>query len=446
MCKLYNFYYLFLFALISFNSQLSAQSNQAINYQAVVRDSVGQPIDNSNFNVVVKINDGVEGNILYQETHNVFTNQFGLFTLGIGSGFDSIGLFSEINWGANDLWIEVEIDGEVISNTKFLSVPYAFHAQTVTNNDDADADSANEFNQVFLVDSVTSTISIEDAGGILSINLNPILNQFEDGDGDATNEYNQSFTVDTITNVITIADAGESLAIDLTSIINQIEDADADFTNELNQSFELNTFTNTISLTDEGGTFSVDLTPILDQLEDDDADPTNELINNFTLTGNTITINESGDNFVLDLTPLTIDNDWQVETGKIYNLNDKVGVGTSNPNSTFHVNGSQSAKVNYLPAGTTAYTMAADDYIVIASVASNNVALNLPLASNCPGRIYIIKKAGIQPQTFDISISPAALDFIEDSSSPLNLTSFLHESVTLVSTGAQGWYVISKQN
>ena len=386
--------------LLSIYFKNYGQSPSAINYQAVVRDSTGNPIANSNITILIKITDGFGGEIAYQETHATTTNQFGLFTLGIGNGFDVVGIFSSIDWGANEFWLEVELNGEVISNSKLLSVPYALHSKTVTDNDDADANPSNEMNNLFLLDTLTNTVSISDGAGTLSVDLSPILDQSQDFDTDSTNEFNTTFTADSATNILAI--------------------------------------------TDGGGTYSVNLTSVLNQVEDADADSTNELIDNFLLTGNTIKIIENEITHSLDLTPLTIDEDWQIGAGKIFNLNDKVGIGTSSPNSTIEINGSQSVKVNYLPLGTNAYTIAADDYIVIANVQSNNVAITLPSATSCFGRVYIIKKAGAEPQPFDVSIAPAATELIEDIGNAYNLSSFVHESVTIVSAGTQGWYVIAK--
>jgi hypothetical protein len=438
--------FIILLILIIPKQKVFCQSPQLINYQAVLRDSAGSAISNSNITVVLKITMGFEGSIAYQESQSTTTNQFGLFTLAIGNGYDAVGVFSGIEWSGNEYWLEVELNSEIISNTQFLSVPYALNAQTVVNNNDADADPANELNESFTIDSVTNIISITDAGGTLAVNLASIVDQFEDEDANPSNELNESFNLDTVNNIISITDGGGSLAVNLTSILEQVEDADADPTNEQNTDFTINNTTKQITIIDAGGALTIDLTTVLSQVEDGDSDPSNELIDNLTLTGNTITINENGTNHSLDLTPITGDDDWQIETGKIYNLNDKVGIGTSNPNSTLEVNGSQSVKVKYLTLGTTAYTIANDDYIVIANVSSNDVDITLPLASSCFGRIYTIKKAGPTPQPNDISILHSPSDFIEDSVLNLDLTSTSHESVTLVSAGAQGWYIISRQN
>ncbi|MEI9912900.1 MAG: hypothetical protein WDO71_26615 [Bacteroidota bacterium] len=84
-------------ALILFISMIaagaSAQVPQAINYQAIARNSMGQIIPSQNVGVRFTVLDLTGTNILYQETHNSTTNNFGLFTLAIGKGTAVSGTF-----------------------------------------------------------------------------------------------------------------------------------------------------------------------------------------------------------------------------------------------------------------------------------------------------------------------------------------------------------------
>jgi hypothetical protein len=130
------FYTGILFALIL--NTASAQSSNNINYQAIARDVVGNPIANQTISVNFTIHRGCGGcTISMTETYNtVPTNPFGLFTLAIGSanpaGFDTIA------WGKNNYWLEVSIDPDAggaspftsMGTTQFISVPYALHAVT----------------------------------------------------------------------------------------------------------------------------------------------------------------------------------------------------------------------------------------------------------------------------------------------------------------------------
>src|SRR5688500_4145533 len=85
-----------------------AQAPQSFNYQAVARDASGNIWATKNISVRITITNGNGGSSLYQESHAVATNQFGLFTLNVGS--ISPGNFSSINWATANAWIKVEYD------------------------------------------------------------------------------------------------------------------------------------------------------------------------------------------------------------------------------------------------------------------------------------------------------------------------------------------------
>ncbi|MDZ7777932.1 MAG: hypothetical protein U5L09_21110 [Bacteroidales bacterium] len=115
-----------------------AQSPESLNYQAVARTGGGEILQDQSVTVVMGIYSGSGGNTLvYEETHNVSTNEHGLFTLKIGNGTTSEGNFSDIAWGEDTHYLQVQLDiGEGMVNlgkTQFVSVPYALHAKTVAN-------------------------------------------------------------------------------------------------------------------------------------------------------------------------------------------------------------------------------------------------------------------------------------------------------------------------
>lgn len=128
----------FLFLMISFSTGILAQTPETINYQAVARTGSGEILQNQSVTAVMGIYSGAGGSTLvYEETHNVSTNNHGLFTLKIGNGTVSEGNFSDIAWGEDTHFLQVKLDiGEGMVNlgkTQFVSVPYALHAKTVAN-------------------------------------------------------------------------------------------------------------------------------------------------------------------------------------------------------------------------------------------------------------------------------------------------------------------------
>ncbi|MDP5169484.1 MAG: hypothetical protein NWR72_04515 [Bacteroidia bacterium] len=126
------------------------------NYQTVVRTPQGQIISDQSVSFRFSIREGSEtGSVVYQETHNTQTNEFGLVSLRIGSGVSG-GSLASVNWGANTHYLQVELDPAGATNyqdlgtSQLLSVPYAVHAQSAENVDDADADPTNELQNLTL--------------------------------------------------------------------------------------------------------------------------------------------------------------------------------------------------------------------------------------------------------------------------------------------------------
>lgn len=109
---------------------------QGINYQAVARDANGQELANQSlivkFKIMTNLSPGPGYVIQWEETHNLSTNDYGLFTTIIGNGTNSGGLlssFADIDWGneAHSLKVEVDYGNGFVSmgTMPFQSVPYA---------------------------------------------------------------------------------------------------------------------------------------------------------------------------------------------------------------------------------------------------------------------------------------------------------------------------------
>jgi len=121
-------------ALLIFN--LTSYASDAINYQAIIRNTNGAPVANTTISVQITIlNDLVNENVVYQETHQVTTNDLGMINLKIGMGTATAGVFDQINWGASTFFVRTAVDlsggtnYEVIGTSQLLSVPYALYAK-----------------------------------------------------------------------------------------------------------------------------------------------------------------------------------------------------------------------------------------------------------------------------------------------------------------------------
>lgn len=191
---------LFFTLFLGFSVMTQAQAPQAFQYQAIARDNNGLPIVNQAIGIRISIISGsTTGAILYVETHTPTTNQFGLFTLEVGQGTVANGNFATINWGANGHYLKVELDEtggtayQDMGTVQLLSVPYALHAASVDNADDADADPNNEL----------QTLSI--AGNALSISNGNSVTLPSGGGG--------SQVLSKVGNTITLSNGGGSVTL-----------------------------------------------------------------------------------------------------------------------------------------------------------------------------------------------------------------------------------------
>lgn len=145
----------FLFALsITLPIAVFSQTPTKINYQAVARDAGGNVIANQNVGLRTSVLQGsATGTAVFVETHTPTTNNFGLFNIQIGGG--TTVTVSPFDWNTDEYYLKVELDIAGGTNyvemgtSQFISVPYAFHANTANNvlNDavnDADSDPTNE--------------------------------------------------------------------------------------------------------------------------------------------------------------------------------------------------------------------------------------------------------------------------------------------------------------
>ncbi|MDO8997803.1 MAG: hypothetical protein Q7U77_14350, partial [Sediminibacterium sp.] len=127
-----------LMLLIVFLAVASMQADaQQLNYQAIARNANGVALTFRDVGIRLSIRDGsTTGSIVYSETRNIRTNQFGLFTVVIGSpgATNVLGSMASINWISGNKYLQVEIDPEGGTNyfqagtSQLQAVPYALFA------------------------------------------------------------------------------------------------------------------------------------------------------------------------------------------------------------------------------------------------------------------------------------------------------------------------------
>ena len=134
MENLFKTLFLFLLLLV-FVIPFDMAAQDAFNYQAVVRDADGTPMADEGVEITFILRDGSpSGEILFEEAHTTFTNEFGVINLQVGRGIAIIGQLTDIDWGNGSVYMEVQKAGAralepvTIGIAELLSVPFALHA------------------------------------------------------------------------------------------------------------------------------------------------------------------------------------------------------------------------------------------------------------------------------------------------------------------------------
>jgi len=184
--------------LFSLSENAFSQAPQGINYQGVARDLQGQPLVSKEIAIRISILKGsANGDLEYDEIHEVKTNSFGLFTLVIGEGNPGTSSFNFIGWTQGKKWLQIELDEnggrnfKLMGSQQLMSVPYALYAERAGNG--------------------------YQAGQGISINNNMISN-LGDGDTDPSNELINSVTLGA-DNRLRITDAGGTKEADLSGLV-----------------------------------------------------------------------------------------------------------------------------------------------------------------------------------------------------------------------------------
>jgi hypothetical protein len=113
-----------------------SQVPQLINFEAVVRDSIGNSIPYTFVKMRLSIMDSTYGNPVYSEIDTGTTKLRGLFSTYIGAGQVVTGNFKSINWstGKKYLLVETALGNSTtflnLGLTQLVSVPYALYADS----------------------------------------------------------------------------------------------------------------------------------------------------------------------------------------------------------------------------------------------------------------------------------------------------------------------------
>jgi hypothetical protein len=328
--------------LVLQSSLIFAQTPNQFKYQAVLRNADGTIMTEESVTVVISILKSDLTTSVFEETHNITTNLYGLINLNIGSEED----LSVINWTLDEYFIEISVNGTIIGTSQLLSVPYALHAKTaenitgtITENDPiylaseaaniasdditnltnlsgtntGDQDISNLATQTALADTASDIrADIPDVNGFITNETDPVYLASEAVNitsSDITNLNNLSGTNTGDQNISNFA-TQTALEDTASNIRNDIPDVSSYITSETDPIYSAwnknyNDLTNTPNIIDSISTV-IDTTTQFIRTEAD-GDETNE-IQNLVLKGDTL--NLSSDTASIDLSNLTIEKDW----------------------------------------------------------------------------------------------------------------------------------------
>ena len=173
---------LYFLIFIFSNLFIYAQSNDqwVFNYQAIAHDAAGDTIGNEDLTATIAITD-INQNILYEEEHQVTTNQFGLFYFKIGDGTptSSYPNLVDLEWSTESLWMHIEIVFDFngafndLGYHPLVAVPYAMTARYAQSTDsvngyfvDKDVPANADFTDDQQLSISNDTLLLEDGGFI----------------------------------------------------------------------------------------------------------------------------------------------------------------------------------------------------------------------------------------------------------------------------------------
>jgi len=216
-------------------------------------------------------------------------------------------------------------------------------------------------------------------------------------------------------------------------------------------------------------------------LNETDGDPFNEVITGVSLSATQLIIEEGDSSYGIDLSLLQWDNDvsnelitsvvtssptqiqiaegsnlttgdlsaiafntWNRTSNIVYNSLDRIGIGTSQPTSSLHIDGSISVSTRVITSQitSTSDTLKMSDHALLCNITLGDLTLKLPDAATCEGRIYKVRKlfSGINT-IYNINLVPMMAGQTIDLNSSFVMSHEEAEYATIISDG-NNWFLL----
>jgi hypothetical protein len=147
-----------------------SQIPEKFNYQGVLRNSAGELVINTDITVQIYLIEGSSsGTEKFSENHAVTTDNYGGFSIQVGSGSIILGSFTEIDW-SKEMYLKIEVANPAggalvtLGTVQLISVPYSLYSKTAEiANSALSADELNN-NVLYFTDSDT-LFAVKDRNG-----------------------------------------------------------------------------------------------------------------------------------------------------------------------------------------------------------------------------------------------------------------------------------------
>lgn len=143
-----------LFFSMLFFATLVINAQTGINYKVLIKDGGGTVLVSQSVTVQFSILEGAALTNVYQETHTTTTDANGFVILNIGEGTSMSGDYSQIAWGDDEHFLNVQINSGAgltdMGTTQFMAVPYAKFAENSITKIDNLTDAKAETKSVFV--------------------------------------------------------------------------------------------------------------------------------------------------------------------------------------------------------------------------------------------------------------------------------------------------------
>ncbi|RXJ44452.1 hypothetical protein [Gelidibacter gilvus] len=97
-----------------------------INYQGVARDASNEILANQSIQIGISLRFGLPtATVLYSENHTITSDISGVFSLQIGTGDVTAGIYKDLEWGKLAPYASISLNGSDVGTVALQSVPYA---------------------------------------------------------------------------------------------------------------------------------------------------------------------------------------------------------------------------------------------------------------------------------------------------------------------------------